>query len=352
MNLPDCILHHIPWESQNNPIWAASCFSLYRNIADYAFPDQLQEEQASQILQILHNLLLKIPYLQDPVYLPAETLSSQEKEFLSEHFLCQEGWQNACKGQAFVTDSSAHFLAVCNIQEHLLLKWIDYKGTLQKTWQILNQVESMLGEKIDYAFSSRFGYLTSNPSHCGTALIIHCYLHLPSLIFSNTLMDTLQDCADNNVQANNLLGESKNFMGDLLILKNTYTLGVSEELILQSLHSVASQLVLAEQNARMLYKKNPPIELKDKINRAYGLLMHSCQLDAKEAFDALSQIKLGIDLGWIQGINDAEINELFFQSRRAHLSQTQEKLFCTTSELAQARSVYLHQKLQKITLNI
>lgn len=350
VSLPNTIIHHTPWEAQSNPIWPASSFSLYRNIASYPFSGKLNQSQTSQLLQILQSILTTVPILQTPTYLPAESLSPQEKEFLSEHFLCQEGWQNACKGQAFIVDASAHFLAVCNVKEHLLLEWMDCKGSWKEAWQFLNQVETALGEKIDYAFSPQFGYLTSNPSLCGTALVVHCYLHLPALIFSETLFDELNASAENSVQASSLIGESKDFMGDLVILKNAYTLGVAEESILQTLHAVATQLVLAEKNIRLLYSKNPPMELKDKISRAYGLLLHSCQLEAKEAFDALSQIKLGIDLGWIQGMNDAEINELFFRCRRAHLLQSQEKTFFSPRELAEARSLYLHQKLQKATL--
>lgn len=351
MNLPNTILHHNLWDSSGNPIWPVSSFSLYRNIAKYPFPAKLTEPHSSQLLQILQAILTDTPLLQTPTYLPAESLSPQEKEFLCEHFLSQENWQNACKGQAFVIDDSAHFLAVCNVKEHLVLEWIDYKGSWQETWKLLDQLDTALGEKIDYAFSSQFGYLTSNPALCGTALVAHCYLHLPALIFSGTLFDVLTSTDEESVQAISLLGHTHNFIGDLLILKNTYTLGVTEESILQTLHAVATQLVLEEKNTRQLYRKDPPIELKDKISRAYGLLLHSCQLDAKEAFDALSQIKLGIDLGWIQGMSDAEINELFFQCRRAHLLQSQEKIFFTSRDLAETRSLYLHQKLKKITLH-
>ncbi len=90
--------------------------------------------------------------------------------------------------------------------------------------------------------------------------------------------------------------------------------------------------------------------LKDKMSRAYGLLLHSYQLETKEALNALSQIKLGIDLGWIQGINDQEINELLFRCRRAHLAQSHEKISLHTKDLSEARAAYLHEKLQKTTL--
>jgi protein arginine kinase len=113
----------------------------------------------------------------------------------------------------------------------------------------------------------------------------------------------------------------------------------------------ATKLVLSEQTQRLQYKKTSPPDLKDRISRAYGLLMHSYQLETKEALSAISQIKLGIDLGWVQGMTDDEINEIFFRCRRAHLLQTQEKISLDKKELAHTRAEYLHQKLRQTTLS-
>jgi protein arginine kinase len=348
-SLPESILNHIAWDDECNPIWPASAFFLRRNIAHYLFPHKLDTVKALKVLDVLKNPLISLPELKNPTYLSAETLSPQEKEFLCEHFLSQEGWQNAAKGQAFLVDASAHFLATLNVEDHLLLQWIDCKGKWEHAWKMLSQIESSIGETIDYAFSPHFGYLTSNPKFCGTSLTAICYLHLPALIFSKKLEGALHSCLGTSVDSSGLFGDKEAFIGDFVVLRNNHTLGITEQTILNDLHKTATALILAEKNERLSFQKNDSLELKDQISRAYGLLMHSYQLETKEALNALSQIKLGINLGWIRGISDEEVNELFFRCRRAHLLQSHQKISLDKKELSATRAQYLHDRLRKTT---
>lgn len=348
-NLPDSILDHIPWDSKGDPIWPASLFTLHRNIEEYPFPSKLEEKQSKDLLKTLEKSFSKLPELKKTYYLPAESLSSQEKEFLCEHFLSQNGWQNSSKGQAFVIDESSHFLATLNFDNHLTLQWVDCKGQWDKAWSALNSIETSIGKELEYAFSPEFGYLSNHSNLCGTGLLIACYLHLPALILSEKLPGLLIDILGENIRDSGFFG-SKDFIGGFLVLRNAHTLGVTEESTLKDLHKAATELVLAEKDERISYKKNPSIELKDRISRAFGLFIHSCQLDTKEALDALSQLKLGIDLGWVKGISDEEVNELLFRCRRAHLLQSHKKIALNKKELSEARAEYLHEKLQKATL--
>ena len=350
-NLPNALLQCVPWEKNPNPIWPASSFFLYRNLDRYRFAGQLDETESLRVLDILKKPLLQLSKLKNPLYFSAESLTAQEKDFLCEHFLSQDGWQNAVKGQAFILDESCHFLAVLNFRDHLLLQWVDCKNEWEKAWNALNQIELAIGEHLDYAFSSQFGYLTSNARLCGTGLLVVCYLHLPSLISSGQLQELLSSHKEDSVEATGMQGDLQELVGDFLILKNRYTLGLTEESILRDLHMTATKLVLSEQTQRLQYKKTSPPDLKDRISRAYGLLMHSYQLETKEALSAISQIKLGIDLGWVQGMTDDEINEIFFRCRRAHLLQTQEKISLDKKELAHTRAEYLNQKLRQTTLS-
>jgi protein arginine kinase len=347
-NLPDSLLHHIPWNKNVNPIWPASSFFLHRNIAGYNFPSKLSPSSSASLLTLLKKTFIRLEELKDLTYLPAEKLTPQEKAFLCEHFLGIEGWQNANEGSAFILDPLSRLLVQLNIKDHLLLQWVDSEGQWDAAWHTLNEIESNLGKHLNYAFSSNFGYLTSDAKFCGTALTVICYLHLPCLIRSDLLPGPAEGENGNELGISSTVNEQE---GDFLILKNNATLGLSEESILRDLHVVATGLVLAEKNKRLEYKDSNPTDLKDDISRAYGLLKHSYQLETTEALKALSLIKLGIDLKWIQGITDGEINEIFFRCRRAHILQSGEKISLNTKELAHARAELLHEKLKNATLS-
>ncbi|MES2121825.1 MAG: protein arginine kinase, partial [Chlamydiota bacterium] len=140
-------------------------------------------------------------------------------------------------------------------------------------------------------------------------------------------------------------------IGDILVISNVFTLGVNEENILQSIQSVSMRLMALEKTLRAHLLTEDHAEIKDQISRAFGLLLHSYQLQTKEALDALSLIKLGVNLDWISGITDDQLNTLFFKCRRAHLLQTLgETQTSDPQHIARKRAEFLHKNMQGVTL--
>jgi len=317
--LPKSFYSHTPWDENTNPLWPATSFYLHRNFKGNLFPSKLSEAQASKLVERLSQIMLKLQQLQNPICLKAEELAPMEKEFLYEHFLCRETFQNTLKGQAFIIDDTAHFLGLLNVTDHLQMELIDCKNKWEKAWSILSDIDTAIGSNLEQSFSSKFGYLTSDPGKCGTGLSVMCYLHLPLLIQSGQLDEALDTQAEESVMASSLQGPPGEYVGDFVILQNKFTLGLTEEMILRDLHMSATKLTLAEQTLRDKCKKEPDLKIKDLVSRSFGLLIHSYQLQTKEVLDALSKIKLGIDLGWITGLSDSKINEVFFTCQRAHI---------------------------------
>lgn len=351
-NLPQALLEHTPWEAGSNPIWPATSFTLHRNLSRYLFPPKLAAPQIQQMLLNLTEQLLKSESLKNGKLLKAETLNASDKEFLYEHFLCTDGFQNTLSGQGFIVDDSAAFLALLNIDDHLQMRLIDCQDSWDSAYSRLNQIETGLGAHLEFAFSPRFGYLTSDPRLCGTGLIIQAYLHLPALIHTEQLPDTLQKQKEEGISASGMGGSLEDLFGDLLVVRNSCTLGLSEENILHDVHSTAMTLVALEKTLRSHLKEANNLDMKDQISRAYGLIAHSYQLQTKEALSALSLIKLGVDLGWITGITDSQINTLFFKCRRAHLGELFGENITDPNEIARKRSEFVHKQIQSIQLNI
>ncbi len=349
-DLPASLFEQTPWQDEVNPIWPASSFTLHRNIARYNFPPKLQAAQAGRVLEAVQGALLSSSGLEKPKLLKAEEISALDKELLFEHFLCAESFQNTTAGQGFVIDESGKFLALLNIDDHLQIQLLDSTGGWENTWNFLNKIEHAIAEKLDFAFSPKFGYLTSNPNICGTALIVQIFLHLPALVHTGQLQEALVKQKEEEVSAMSMQGKLEEIAGDIVVLKNRFTLGISEENILRALHMTAVKLMAAEKGARTRLKNENDAEIKDKISRAFGLLMHSYQLQTKEALDALSLLRLGIDLGLVTGISDSKINEIFFKCRHAHLSNIFQEKNLDPHALSHRRAEFVHKQLQGVEL--
>jgi protein arginine kinase len=347
INVPPFLVEKKPWGKKINTIWPSSTLTLRRNLNQYDFPSKLSNLESEQLLSHLKNSLLKIKEIDIPFYLKAPDLNALDKEFLFEQFLLLQGFPETLDGEAFIIDSTTDLLLMLNIEDHLQIHLLDTSCDLEKSYRRLSQLETSMANSLNFAFNPQFGYLTSDPDLCGTALTVNTFLHIPALIHSGELVDALETELESGVFPCGLEGTPDNLTGDILILSNLYTLGNSEGSILRSVESSTLKVIALENALRTQLKNKPSHTMKDLVGRAFGLLIHSHQLETHETLNALSLIKLGIELNWISGIEESALCDLFFKCRKAHLAFQN-----PTESLPQFRATFLHQHLNSLKLNI
>jgi protein arginine kinase len=350
-NLPPSLLSHTPWEKETNPIWLATSYLLHRNLNKFNFPPKMEERHFEQTLSAFKEPLLRL--IEGSTFLKAEEVSALDKEYLFEHFLCMEGFQNTLQGQGFVVDNNGLVLAKLNIQDHLQIQLIDSLGNWEKAWNRLSEIETAIGSSLEFSFSPKFGYLTADPALSGTGLSVQAFLHLPALIHTHQLEETLTKQKDEEITVTGINGNLDEITADLVVIGNHYTLGINEEAILHAVHAMAMKLMAVEKTLRSHLQTENNDQIKDQVCRAFGLLLHSYQLQTKEALSSLSLMKLALHLDWISGITDAMLNTLFFQCRRAHLLHLlNEQQMTDSSEIARKRAEFLHKNMQGVALKI
>lgn len=340
-----------PWNDNANSIWLASTLLLHRNVDKFLFPGKLTADKRKHLVLFAAKEMARLKGFEAPILLKSEECSPTDKEFLVEHCLTQESFIQAAQGEAFFFDQKGDYLITVNVEDHLHFHSIDVKGEPEKSWNRLSQMETELGKAISYAYSDKFGFLTANPFQCGTGLLATFYLQLSALIHTGQLAAVLDGISDEAVTAVGLLGSAKEWVGDLVALQNRYSLGVNEENILSSLRQVSTKLIIEENALRSRLKTQENSELKDKVSRAYGLLIHSYQIETVEALNEIALLKLGVDLGWISGVTMKELNRLFFTCRRGHLLR---KLSgkVGVEEVSHRRAEFIHAALKEIAIQI
>ena len=311
-------LNH-PWKGTTHNVWLASTLHLTRNLSKFPFPNQLDKSRAEQIISLVYDGLKTSDNLKSPLLFKSQDIGPLEKEFLLEHFLVIDGFHQAHKGEGFVIDSGGDFLGVINLQNHLQLHLLETQQEIEKAWNRLHQLDGELAKKMEFAYSPRFGFLTADPKICGTALKITLYLHIPAIIHMGELPELLEIEKEEEIEAAGLLGDAKEMVGDILVAQNSCTLGLTEEYILTSMRMWATRAVIAEISLRKKLMSNDNEQMKNKVTRAYGLLSHSYQVETIEALNAVSLVKLGVDIGWILPKEPVNMNEVLLNCRRAHL---------------------------------
>ncbi len=308
-----------PWQQFSHTVWLASTLSLNRNFDKFSFPHKLDKIRQQQVISLAFDGLKKCPQLQNPLLLRSEDVPPIEKEFLAEHFLLTDGFYQAHGGEGFVIDDSGQFLAGMNLQNHVQLHLLDTEQEIESCWNRLVKIEDSLSQMADFAFKPHFGFLTSDQTRCGTGFEITLFLHIPAIIQSGELSEILERERDEEVEISGLQGPSSEMVGDILLARNRCSLGLTEEYILTTLRMWATRAVVAEVSIRKKLMETSDEKIKNKVGRALGLLTHSYQMEVVEALNALSLVKLGVELGWIKAPQDLNLTQIFFDCRRAHL---------------------------------
>jgi protein arginine kinase len=197
---------------------------------------------------------------------------------------------------------------------------------LTEAWEEIDRIDSVLGERLDYAFHDRWGYLTACPTNVGTGIRVSVMLHLPALKLVNELEKVMQAARDMRLAVRGLYGEGTEASGDLYQVSNQTTLGRTEEDIIEEFKErIIPRIVEYEVKAREALVREKPIALDDKIWRAYGLLENARAVSSEETLFLLSHLRMGVSLGRMDRLKLETLNRLFLFTQPAHLQKIEGK---------------------------
>ena len=198
--------------------------------------------------------------------------------------------------------------------------------------------------EVTYAFSEQLGYLTACPTNVGTGIRVSVMLHLPALVLTKEIQKVFTAMQKISLAVRGLYGEGSQAMGDFYQISNQITLGKSEEQLINELVEVVSKIVEYERRARNDLVKENRQYLHDQISRAYGILQSAQTISSEETMHLLSSVRMGINLGLIDGLEIPMINELFIHTQPAHLQKIR-KMPLESAERNVARAAFLRQRL-------
>lgn len=339
------------WKGNKNSIWLASTFSLHRNIHKFNFPQRLELTKKKQLAELTFNTMKELSLVQQPVECFFESMTALERDYLYEHFLLFEPIKDSLLGQAFLFDEKGDILIKMHVLDHIEVCALEQSEQLEKALEKVQAIEKGLEKHISFAFSPKFGYLTEDPTICGTGLVVKAFLHVPALIETGEIEYLLNNSPAEGVTLTGLHGNEKEIIGDMIVISNRWTLGTTEESILSLIRTTAMAVASHEKEMRNKLQQTQPRDaaLFDRISRMLGTLKFSYTMDTEEALRDLSLAKLGVELGWLTGISLEELNRQFFDLRRAHIaSQYDWKL--ERSEINQERASRLRTLFEKVSL--
>jgi protein arginine kinase len=233
-----------------------------------------------------------------------------------------------------------------NEEDHLRLQVLRSGFVLEEAWEDIDRLDDLVEQRVSYAFSDEFGYLTACPTNVGTGMRSSVMLHLPALQLTKQIEKVFRALQKINLAVRGLYGEGTRASGDFYQISNQVTLGKSEADILREIREVIPQIIDYERKARSTLVRESKSLIQDKIARAYGTLRSATMMTSEETMDLLSSVRLGINLSLIEDLTIPTINELFLQTQPAHLQKLQGSAL-DGEERNVARANYLRLKLRQ-----
>lgn len=275
-----------------------------RNLKEYKFPVAMTKKEAEEVIELSQNLLDKKTNLIKLSLLDDLTLNSLvERHLVSKEFLLDKA------KKALLLNEDCSLSIMINEEDHLRIQGFASGNDVKKAYDIAKEAESKIGEKLEYAESDKFGYLTACPTNVGSGLRVSVMLHLPALTKLGYISKLLQDVATFGITIRGMYGENTAARGDVYQVSNQKTMGYTDEEIIVNVEKIVASIVKQEKKARTILMEDR-IYFEDKVMRALGTLKYARRIDTKEAEKNISLVRLGISSGIIKDVDKNLIQKL------------------------------------------
>jgi protein arginine kinase len=304
---------------------------LARNLAGYPFASRLGPDRARELAEEVRPHLLEAALDGETRWVAMEETSLvlrlvlRERHLISRDLAPAEEGGAPPPGRAVAFGVSEGLSVMVNEEDHLRLQAVRAGFALHEAREAAVDLDRRLESRVAYACDERLGYLTGCPTNVGTGLRASVMLHLPALGMVRSELEKVFTAAQRTgLAVRGLYGEGSRAAGDFYQISNQVTLGRSEDDLVDDLCSLVPVIERFERRVReeMLSSRRGP--LRDRVTASLAVLRTSRSLSTEEALAHLSNLRLGVATGLLEGPSPAVLGELGVLVQKGHLQALEE----------------------------
>ena len=303
--------------SKDSDVVKSTRINFKRNIKNYKFHlddlelKELEKKIEDNIYAIGYGL--KLLKLKDMDEITKKSLV--EKNLISPTFLVKKGET----GSILINDEE-NICIMIGGDDHLNIQVFSSGLELENTLNLAIEIEEKIGEILGFSINKKYGYLTRRLTDLGTGQKASVMVHLPALVKTGNIGKMLDVVRDFNMEVTGEYGKTTKDQEDIYQISNKQTLGITEKEIVNNLKIIIKKVEEQERTARKMLTKDS-VELEDMILRSYGILTNCRKISYEEAKELLSNIKLGVDLGILDNLDDSKVQKLYLYTKPANLQK-------------------------------
>ncbi|SEU30461.1 protein arginine kinase [Paenibacillus sp. NFR01] len=307
----------------HSEIVISSRMRIARNLKHLPFPLLASQEQAEEVLNQLAPVFTAEAAKDFGTFqlLKLDELDELDRRVLVEKHLISPNLANDSRGGAVILNEDESVSIMINEEDHLRIQCLFPGLQVKEAWERATAIDDIFEAAVDYAFDDRRGYLTSCPTNVGTGLRASVMVHLPALVMTHQINRILSAVNQVGLTVRGIFGEGSEAVGNVFQISNQITLGQTESEIIENLHGVVVQIIEHERSARERLLAESALRITDRIKRSYGILSYAAVMELKEAAQRLSDVRLGVDLGILEGPSLSTLNELNVKTQPGFLQK-------------------------------
>lgn len=300
----------------------SSRLRLHRNLKGVKFVSWADNQKLKEITDNLLSITELTDYLSNSSRIKLDELDNSSPNLFPERFIVNHKFLSASHPRGLIIGEKEYLSILINNNDHLNIQVYNSGLNLDDNYLLLSKLEDELEEHLNFAYSEQFGYLSPLPTLAGTGLKASFMVHLPAMLNLGELETIMKTLSKIRCNFTSLFSSGPQIIqGDLFIISNQVTLGVTEEEIIDSLSKIAIELLNYETNAREKLLRINKFECEDEIFRSLGILINARSVSFDELIKHLSMIRLGISLDLIDDITSKTLNKLLIILQPEHLNR-------------------------------
>src|SRR5512136_2585065 len=157
-------------EGPSQRIVLSSRVRLARNLKGLAFPGWAKKPERIRTYEAIRPAVESLPQMVACFSEAMDNLGPMDKQLLVERHLVSREHAAKGAGSGLVLNREESLCFMINEEDHVRMQALRPGLQMRQAWAAIDQADSALEKKLDYAFSHELGYLTACPTNVGTGV--------------------------------------------------------------------------------------------------------------------------------------------------------------------------------------
>ena len=234
-----------------------------------------------------------------------------------------------------------------NGDNHIQIRVILRGRQIGRAYEVAGFLDDWLSRHLTYAYSKKYGHLTTSSADAGTGLHVSYLMRLEMIQRAGLIKSFGEQLSKSGFSIDRDAVLSAGTEGYIYRIYNKKTLGITEADILDRADMFADQIVTHERELCSAYLSADKESFIDKAYKAYGILRFARLLTVSDAMRQLGTIEQGIHGKYIRFKDKPDILPLMIEIQTSSLMDELDHCFEKHDE-DKFRAAYIRKKLPEL----